>query len=75
MRQYLFRGVFCSVIAVLALRAGAEINERFTNAPRGNDGRFTNLAGEISHGSLAAQQSELGEAGAWILNIGETRQF
>ena len=55
MRQYFLGGSLFCVVAAVALMASAERDVYFANAPRDTEGRFTNIAGDISHGSLAVR--------------------
>jgi N-acyl-phosphatidylethanolamine-hydrolysing phospholipase D len=55
MRQFFLGGVLLCVVTVSALIAGAEKEAYFANAPRDSEGRFTNIVGDISHGSLAVR--------------------
>jgi hypothetical protein len=54
-RRYFSSVLFCTIIAILAARAGGTSNEYFSGAPRGDDGRFTNFVGEIGHGTFAVR--------------------
>ena len=47
--------LFGAILVILAMRAGSASDELFSAAPRGDDGRFTNLVGEIGHGTLAVR--------------------
>ncbi|MFT4853758.1 MAG: N-acyl-phosphatidylethanolamine-hydrolyzing phospholipase D [Candidatus Azotimanducaceae bacterium] len=55
MRQYSLAGLFFCVVAISAVMASAEIDTYFASAPRDSEGRFTNIVGEIDHGSLAVR--------------------
>ena len=48
--------LFCGLIlAILATQAGSAADETSSGAPLGDDGRFTNIVGEIGHGSFAVR--------------------
>lgn len=47
--------LFGAILVMLAMRAGSTSNEYFSGAPRGDDGRFTNIVGEIGHGTFATR--------------------
>lgn len=55
MRRH-FQKVLCcvslTVLAVLAVRAGAAQEAYFDGAPRSEDGHFSNIGGEIGHGTF-----------------------
>jgi len=54
-RRYLLSGILLTIIALLAMRAGSATDDFFAGAPKGDDGRFTNLAGDIGHGSFSVR--------------------
>ena len=55
MQRYI-SNLFCGlIIAILATQAGSAAYETSSGAPRGYDGRFTNIDGEIGHGSFAVR--------------------
>jgi len=55
----MLRLIVCGLVFVVtiawALPGDGETNPLFSSAPRNEDGRFTNLAGDISHGSLSVR--------------------
>lgn len=55
MRSYFSSVLLCTILAILAVRAVGASNDYVDGAPRGDDGRFTNFAGEIGHGTLAVR--------------------
>ena len=55
MRQYFISGLLLPLIALTAIRAGGATDDFFAGAPRGDDGRFTNLAGDIGHGTFTVR--------------------
>ncbi|MEH6610188.1 MAG: MBL fold metallo-hydrolase [Halioglobus sp.] len=55
MRRYI-PSLFCGIIlAVLTMQSGSAPDETVSGAPRGDDGRFTNIDGEIGHGTFAVR--------------------
>ncbi|MEP5321236.1 MBL fold metallo-hydrolase, partial [Marinobacter alexandrii] len=50
-----FNALLISLVLVPVWFSYAESNITFNGAPRGEDGRFTNLDGELSHGSLGVR--------------------
>lgn len=54
-RRYFSSLLFCTILAIFAVRAAGASNEYSAGAPRGDDGRFTNFVGEIGHGTLAVR--------------------
>jgi N-acyl-phosphatidylethanolamine-hydrolysing phospholipase D len=55
MRQCFIGGLIFCIMAVSTLMMGAEDDTQFTRAPRDDEGRFTNIAGDVSHGSLGVR--------------------
>lgn len=47
--------LFLALIALSALGAMSATDDFFAGAPLGDDGRFTNLVGDIGHGSIAVR--------------------
>jgi N-acyl-phosphatidylethanolamine-hydrolysing phospholipase D len=54
-RQCFQSGLLFIIIAVFALRVASAADEFFAGAPRGDDGRYTNLAGDIGHGTFTVR--------------------
>ncbi|MEE4146874.1 MAG: MBL fold metallo-hydrolase [Halieaceae bacterium] len=44
-----------TIIALAAMRVGGATDDFFAGAPKGDDGRFTNLGGDIGHGSFSVR--------------------
>jgi len=44
-----------TIISLAAMRVGGETEDFFAGAPKGDDGRFTNLDGDIGHGSFSVR--------------------
>ena len=47
--------LFCSILAIVVVRASDASKDAFDGAPRADDGRFINSVGEIGHGTLAVR--------------------
>ena len=52
MRQCFLSGLLLTIIALGAMRAGSTPDDFFAGAPRGDNGRFTNIGGDIGHGTF-----------------------
>ena len=52
MPKYFLSGLLLAIIALPAMSAAGATDDFFAGAPRGDDGRFTNLGGEIGHGTF-----------------------
>lgn len=56
MRQGLLCGLLIIITVLCAVRVGGATDKlSFAGAPRSDDGRFTNLAGDIGHGNFAVR--------------------
>ena len=55
MRRYFLSGLLLTLISLAAMRVGSETEDFFAGAPKGDDGRFTNLDGDIGHGSFSVR--------------------
>ena len=55
MRRHFLNLLLCAALAVPAVHAAGNPDEYSNGAPRGEDGRFTNAAGEIGHGTFAVR--------------------
>ena len=55
MRRYFLSGLLLTIISLAAMRVGGETEDFFAGAPKGDDGRFTNLDGDIGHGSFSVR--------------------
>jgi N-acyl-phosphatidylethanolamine-hydrolysing phospholipase D len=54
-RRYFLSGLLLTIISLAAMRVGSETEDFFAGAPKGDDGRFTNLDGDIGHGSFSVR--------------------
>lgn len=55
MRRHFLNVLFLTIIALAAMRVGSATDDFFAGAPKGDDGRFTNLGGDIGHGSFSVR--------------------
>lgn len=53
MRHIFSGGLLIIILALTATPLGSAVSEPFEGAPLGDDGRFKNLVGDISHGNLS----------------------
>jgi N-acyl-phosphatidylethanolamine-hydrolysing phospholipase D len=54
-RRHFLNALLLTIIALAAMRVGGATDDFFAGAPKGDDGRFTNLGGDIGHGSFSVR--------------------